>query len=76
FYIEVNTATKDDDISNYVPINIEMDRMPKNIMIGSFVGGRSHVKPMLDICAILIERGHNVVLVTQGNNTLSSEYPT
>ncbi|CAI2176494.1 17349_t:CDS:2 [Funneliformis geosporum] len=53
-----------------------MDRIPKNIMIGSFVGGRSHVKPMLDICAILIERGHNVMLVTRGNKLLSSEYPT
>ena len=47
---------------NYVPRNIDIDRsdIPKNILIGSFVGGRSHLKPMLDVTAILVERGYNV----------------
>ncbi|RIA85954.1 Glycosyltransferase Family 1 protein, partial [Glomus cerebriforme] len=50
--------------------------IPKNILIGSFAGGRSHVKPMLDIAEILIERGYNIVLVSKGKYEPSSEYPT
>ena len=47
---------------NYVPRNIDIDRsdIPKNILVGSFIGGRSHIKPMLDVTAILVERGYNV----------------
>ena len=45
---------------DYVPRNIDVERSPKNILVGSYVGGRSHLKPMLDVVTILIERGHNV----------------
>ncbi|CAB4494009.1 unnamed protein product [Rhizophagus irregularis] len=31
---------------------------------------------MLDIAAVLSERGHNVILITSGNYTPASEYPT
>jgi hypothetical protein len=55
--IHVNAVTHD-----YVPKNIDIKCLPKNILIGSYLGGRSHVKPMLDIAAILIERGHNVMV--------------
>ena len=55
FCVDVNTATRD-----YIPTNVVIERLPKNILIGSYVGGRSHLKPMLDIGAILIERGHSV----------------
>jgi hypothetical protein len=58
FYVNVNTATT----QSYIPRKIDFDRsgIPKNILLGSYVGGRSHVKPMLDVAAILIERGYNV----------------
>jgi hypothetical protein len=58
FYVNVNTATT----QNYIPRKVDFDRsgVPKNILVGSYVGGRSHVKPMLDVAAILIERGYNV----------------
>ena len=57
FSVDANIETRD-----YVPRNVNIDRsnVPKNILFGSFFGGRSHNKPMLDIGAILIERGHNV----------------
>jgi hypothetical protein len=53
--IHVNAVTH-----NYVSRNIDIERSSKNILIGSYAGGRSHLKPMLDIVAILIERGYNV----------------
>ncbi|GBC21755.2 glycosyltransferase family 1 protein [Rhizophagus irregularis DAOM 181602=DAOM 197198] len=59
----------------YVPRNIDVERSPKNILVGSYVGGRSHLKPMLDVTTILIERGHNVILLTSGKYEPSSEYP-
>ncbi|RIA90054.1 Glycosyltransferase Family 1 protein [Glomus cerebriforme] len=71
-YINTTTTATQD----YIRRNIDIDRSPKNILIGSYIGGRSHLKPMLDIAAILIERGHNVILLTSGNYTPSSEYPT
>ncbi|PKY40268.1 UDP-Glycosyltransferase/glycogen phosphorylase [Rhizophagus irregularis] len=61
---------------DYVPRSADIDRSPKNILVGSFIGGRSHLKPMLDITTILSERGYNVILLTKGNYTPSSEYPT
>ncbi|RGB41369.1 Glycosyltransferase Family 1 protein [Rhizophagus diaphanus] len=73
FRVEVNTATQD---SYYIPTNADVDHPPKNILVGSYVGGRSHIKPMLDIAAVLSERGHNVILTTSGNYTPASEYPT
>ncbi|RGB39519.1 Glycosyltransferase Family 1 protein [Rhizophagus diaphanus] len=42
----------------------------------SYTGGRSHLKPMLDIAAVLIERGHNVIMLSSGNYTPASENPT
>ena len=56
--VYVNAITHD-----YAPRNIDIERSSKNILVGSFVGGRSHIKPMLDLAAILIERGHNVSIV-------------
>ena len=53
--VHVNAVAKD-----YVPRNIDIERSSKNILVGSSTGGRSHLKPMLDVAAVLIERGHNV----------------
>jgi hypothetical protein len=57
FCVIVNTAAQ-----NYISRGVDINRseIPKNILFGSFTGGRSHVKPMLDIAAILIERDYNV----------------
>ncbi|RGB41372.1 Glycosyltransferase Family 1 protein [Rhizophagus diaphanus] len=60
---------------DYVPRNIDIERSSKNILVGSYIGGRSHLKPMLDVATILIERGHNVTLLTSGKYEPSSEYP-
>ena len=53
--VYVNATTRD-----YVPRNIDIERSSKNILVGSYIGGRSHLKPMLDLATVLIERGHNV----------------
>ncbi|PKY25613.1 UDP-Glycosyltransferase/glycogen phosphorylase [Rhizophagus irregularis] len=70
--VNANTATQ-----NYISRGVDIDRsnIPKNIMFASFPGGRSHVKPMLDIATILVERGYNVILVASGENDTSIEYP-
>ncbi|PKC68363.1 UDP-Glycosyltransferase/glycogen phosphorylase [Rhizophagus irregularis] len=72
FCVNFITAVQN-DISKGV--DIDRSNIPKNILFGSFMGGRSHVKPMLDIATILAERGYNVILLASGNNVLSSEYP-
>ena len=58
----INLINVDIATQNYVPREVDIDRssIPKNILLGSYVGGRSHIKPMLDVAAILIERGYNV----------------
>ncbi|CAG8748410.1 31891_t:CDS:2, partial [Gigaspora margarita] len=52
---------------------IEFDRtnIPKNILVGSYYGGISHLRPPLEISKILIERGYNVALIAPGNFTLN-----
>ncbi|GBB83426.1 hypothetical protein RclHR1_10150003 [Rhizophagus clarus] len=70
--VKVNTASTQE----YILTNDDVDHSPKNIMVGSYFGGRSHLKPMLDVAAVLDERGHNIILITSGNYTPSSEYPT
>ncbi|CAG8674287.1 5630_t:CDS:2 [Rhizophagus irregularis] len=72
FCVNFITAAQN-DISKGV--DIDRSNIPKNILFGSFMGGRSHVKPMLDIAEILAERSYNVILLASGNNVLSSEYP-
>ena len=58
----VSCINIDTTLQDYIPRDVNIDRSssPKNVLFGSFIGGRSLVKPMLDIAAILIERGHNV----------------
>ncbi|GBB87969.1 hypothetical protein RclHR1_14480002 [Rhizophagus clarus] len=72
-YINVNIADQ-----NFISRGVDIDRsnIPKNILFGSFSGGRSHVKPMMDIAEILIERGYNVILLAPGKDETLSEYPT
>ncbi|PKY47878.1 UDP-Glycosyltransferase/glycogen phosphorylase [Rhizophagus irregularis] len=71
FRVNIIIATR-----NHIPTNFDINLSPKNILVGSYTGGRSHLKPMLDIAAILIERGHNVIMLSSGNYTPASEYPT
>ena len=49
-----------DATRDYAPRYIDIERSSKNILVGSHVGGRSHLKPILDVAAVLVERGHNV----------------
>ncbi|PKC01268.1 hypothetical protein RhiirA5_402901 [Rhizophagus irregularis] len=49
--VHVNAVTQ-----GYVPRNIDIERSPKNILVSSFLGGRSHLKPILDVATVLIER--------------------
>ncbi|CAB4410727.1 unnamed protein product [Rhizophagus irregularis] len=56
FCVNFITAAQS-DISKGV--DIDRSNIPKNILFGYFMGGRSHVKPML--AEILAERGYNVI---------------
>ncbi|CAG8460061.1 8827_t:CDS:2 [Acaulospora morrowiae] len=62
------------------PLEIDRTDVPKQIIIGSSLGGSSHVRPMLEIGKILTERGYNVsgqvTLVAPGNILPSKEYPS
>ncbi|CAG8544520.1 5786_t:CDS:2, partial [Cetraspora pellucida] len=58
------------------PLDIDRTGVPKQILVGSFFGGWNQVRPMLEICKILVERGYNVTLVAPGDLLPSSEYPT
>ncbi|CAB4423299.1 unnamed protein product [Rhizophagus irregularis] len=49
--VHVNAVTQ-----GYVPRNIDIERSPKNILVSSFLGERSHLKPILDVATVLIER--------------------
>ncbi|CAG8621806.1 11879_t:CDS:2, partial [Scutellospora calospora] len=71
-----NPASADYDESTFAPIPMDFDRtdIPKNILIGSFIGGMSHLRPALEISKILSERGYNVAVVSPGNFT-HSNYP-
>ncbi|PKK72887.1 UDP-Glycosyltransferase/glycogen phosphorylase [Rhizophagus irregularis] len=67
FYVDISTSTQ--------------NHTSKNILIGSFVGGRSHVNPMLDIAVLLYERGYNVPQTLPPNiqeigPVMSEEYPS
>ncbi|CAG8648915.1 3721_t:CDS:2 [Funneliformis mosseae] len=67
------------DHKQFTQSKIEIDKNanePKNILVGSFVGGLSHLRPSLEICKILIERGYKVALVAPGNFTSPANYPS
>ncbi|CAI2183461.1 9239_t:CDS:2 [Funneliformis geosporum] len=68
-----------DNKQQFTQSKIEIDKNakePKNILVGSFVGGLSHLRPSLEICKILIERGYKVALVAPGNFTSHANYPS
>ncbi|KAF0507602.1 UDP-Glycosyltransferase/glycogen phosphorylase [Gigaspora margarita] len=45
---------------------------PKNILVASKIGGISHLRPMLEICKILEDRGYKITLASPGNFTATS----
>ncbi|KAF0451494.1 UDP-Glycosyltransferase/glycogen phosphorylase [Gigaspora margarita] len=71
-----NPASANYDEHNFAPRPTDFDRedIPKNILIGSYIGGMSHLRPALEISKILSERGYNVALVSPGNFT-QPNYP-
>ncbi|RIB14851.1 Glycosyltransferase Family 1 protein [Gigaspora rosea] len=58
------------------PMDIDRTGVPKQIFVGSFFGEWNQIRPMLEICKILVERGYNVTLIAPGDLLPSSEYPT
>ncbi|CAG8804365.1 29339_t:CDS:2, partial [Gigaspora margarita] len=68
---ETNGAKK---YNEFIQRELDMDKSdtPKNILVGSIIGGGRHLSPMLEICKILVDRGYNVTLVAPGNFTATS----
>ncbi|CAB4384016.1 unnamed protein product [Rhizophagus irregularis] len=54
--IKLNQVHVNAVMQGYVPRNIDIEGSPKNILVSSFLGGRSHFKPILDVATVLIER--------------------
>ncbi|CAI2166617.1 8763_t:CDS:2 [Funneliformis geosporum] len=56
--------------------NFDHNETSKNILIGSFIGGWNQLRPLIEICKILMNRGHNVTLISPGKySSPSSDYP-
>ncbi|CAG8608196.1 14337_t:CDS:2, partial [Cetraspora pellucida] len=51
---------------------LDRTNVPKNILVTSYIGGGSHLAPMLEISKILMDRGYNVTLAAPGNFTANS----
>ncbi|CAG8620807.1 20_t:CDS:2 [Ambispora gerdemannii] len=63
---------------NYISMSIgsNIERVPKNIVFCSMIGGRSHVKPVLEIGRLLMKRSHNFTIVApNARKTVKNEYP-
>ncbi|RIB17404.1 Glycosyltransferase Family 1 protein [Gigaspora rosea] len=60
--------------NEFIQRELDLDKSdtPKNILIGSVLGGRSHLNPMLEIGKILMDRGYKVTLMAPGNFTAKS----
>ncbi|CAG8484933.1 9243_t:CDS:2 [Acaulospora colombiana] len=72
-----NTASVESEEENYFgsrPMDFDRTDIPRNILVGSYIGGIGHLRPALEIGKILIRRGYNVALVAPGNFTPSPEY--
>ncbi|KAF0541361.1 UDP-Glycosyltransferase/glycogen phosphorylase [Gigaspora margarita] len=67
---ETNGAKKTEFIQR--ELDIDKSDTPKNILVGSILGGVSHLNPILEICKILVDRGYNVTLLAPGNFTATS----
>ncbi|CAG8663097.1 39106_t:CDS:2 [Gigaspora margarita] len=71
FIVKINAEGKGNGfIQRKLDLDIS-DRL-KNILIGSIIGGGSHLNPMLEICKILEDRGYKVTLAAPGNFTAKS----
>ncbi|CAG8524612.1 1282_t:CDS:2 [Diversispora eburnea] len=53
------------------PLEIDRTDVPKKIIVGRL----TRVKPILEICKILVKRGYNVTLIAPGNILPSPDYP-
>ncbi|RIB02214.1 Glycosyltransferase Family 1 protein [Gigaspora rosea] len=70
-FIKINAEAKN---NGFIQRELDFDSSdkPKNIFVGSVIGGVSHLNPVLEISKILKGRGHNVTLVAPGNFTAKS----
>ncbi|CAG8480262.1 43033_t:CDS:2 [Gigaspora margarita] len=76
-FINTNLAIKTNGARNndgFIQRELDLDKndTPKNILVGSILGGVNHLNPMLEICKILVDRGYKVTLVAPGNFTATS----
>ncbi|KAF0559060.1 UDP-Glycosyltransferase/glycogen phosphorylase [Gigaspora margarita] len=76
-FININLVTGTHGTENnneFIQRELDIDKSdtPKKILVGSIIGGGSHLNPMLEICRILMDRGYNVTLVAPGNFTATS----
>ncbi|CAG8446139.1 2558_t:CDS:2 [Scutellospora calospora] len=76
-FINTNIVTKADALgknNGFIQRELDLDRSdtPKNILVGSVIGGGSHLNPMLEVCKILVDRGYKVKLAAPGNFTATS----
>ncbi|KAF0561837.1 UDP-Glycosyltransferase/glycogen phosphorylase [Gigaspora margarita] len=69
--IRTNGAEKNNE---FIQRELDLDKTdtPKNILVGSILGGGSHLNPMLEICKILMDRGYKITLIAPGNFTATS----
>ncbi|CAG8435074.1 6593_t:CDS:2 [Scutellospora calospora] len=77
--LSINTiiVTKENAVgknNGFIQRKLDLDKIdtPKNIFVGSAVGGGSHLNPILEVCKILLDRGYKVNLVAPGNFTAKS----
>ncbi|CAG8463598.1 22204_t:CDS:2 [Gigaspora margarita] len=71
FIVKINAEGKNNGFIQR-KLGIYISDRPKNILVGSVIGGGSHLNPMLEICKILEDRGYKVTLAAPGNFTAKS----
>ncbi|CAG8556580.1 14281_t:CDS:2 [Funneliformis mosseae] len=75
---EIKEADEEVSINTF-----DHNEISKNILIGSFIGdqmsvisGWNQLRPLIEICKILVNRGYNVTLISPGKySSPSSDYP-
>ncbi|RIB21621.1 Glycosyltransferase Family 1 protein [Gigaspora rosea] len=71
FIVKINAEGKNNGFIQR-KLGLYISDRPKNILVGSVIGGGSHLNPMLEICKILEDRGYKVTLAAPGNFTAKS----
>ncbi|CAG8462077.1 9298_t:CDS:2 [Scutellospora calospora] len=72
--IIVTKANAAEKVNGFIQRELDLDRSdtPKNILVGSVIGGANHLNPIFEVCKILVDRGYKVKLAAPGNFTATS----